>query len=149
MTQHLKIKPGERVLEVGTGSGYQAAVLAELTDEVFSVEIKESLYLEASRKLKDLGYGKVRVRWGDGYFGWQEHAPFDAVILTCAADHVPQALVEQLGDGGRLILPLGDPRSHQTLTMVTKKGGKTKVERLEGVRFVPMTGEAQIKKPKE
>jgi protein-L-isoaspartate(D-aspartate) O-methyltransferase len=149
MTQHLKLKPGERVLEIGTGSGYQAAVLAKLTDNVFSIEIREGLYQKAAKRLKDLGYETVKVKWGDGYFGWEEHAPFDAVILTCAVNHVPPSLIKQLKEGGRLILPLGSPTYHQTLTLVSKVGGKTEVEHLSGVRFVPMTGEAEVQGRKQ
>jgi protein-L-isoaspartate(D-aspartate) O-methyltransferase len=145
MTQVLKIQPGERVLEIGTGSGYQAAVLAELTDQVFTVEIIESLTRQAARRLKELGYGKVRVKYGDGYFGWEEEAPFDAIIVTCAANHIPPPLIKQLKEGGRLIIPLGSTTYFQTLTLLTKKMGKTDIQHLLGVAFVPMTGEAQKK----
>jgi protein-L-isoaspartate(D-aspartate) O-methyltransferase len=145
MTQILQIKRGEKVLEIGTGSGYQAAVLAELTDQVFSIEIREKLTRAASKVLKDLGYGRVRLKTGDGYFGWEEHAPFDAVLVACAANHIPPPLIKQLKEGGRLILPLGSTTYFQTLTLVTKKGGQTDVQHLSGVAFVPMTGEAQKK----
>ncbi len=143
MTQILDIKPGDKVLEIGTGSGYQAAVLAELTDKVFSVEIKEKLAEEAAGRLKNLGYEKVAVKHGDGYFGWEEHAPFDAVIITCAANHIPQPLIKQLDQGGKLLLPLGSTTYFQTLTLVTKKKEDLVVDHLLGVRFVPMTGEAR------
>lgn len=143
MTQILKIKPGEKVLEIGTGSGYQAAVLAELTDQVYSVEIRENLAKLAAQRLKQLGYEKVRVKYGDGYFGWEEFAPFDAIIITCAANHIPPPLIKQLKEGGRLIIPLGSTTYFQTLTLLTKKQGKTDIQHLAGVAFVPMTGEAQ------
>jgi len=145
MTQILRIKPGEKVLEIGTGSGYQAAVLAELTDQVFSIEIREKLTQAASRVLKELGYNQVRLKSGDGYFGWEEFAPFDVIIVTCAANHIPPPLIKQLKEGGRLILPLGSTIYFQTLTLVTKKAGLTDVQHLTGVAFVPMTGEAQKK----
>ncbi|MBM4329647.1 MAG: protein-L-isoaspartate(D-aspartate) O-methyltransferase [Deltaproteobacteria bacterium] len=143
MTQILKVKPGEKVLEIGTGSGYQAAVLAEITDQVYTMEIREGLTKIAAKRLKELGYEKVQVKYGDGYFGWEEHAPFDAVMVTCAANHIPPPLVKQLKEGGRLIIPLGSTTYFQTLTLLTKKNGKTHVQHLLGVSFVPMTGEAQ------
>jgi protein-L-isoaspartate(D-aspartate) O-methyltransferase len=142
MTQILKIQPGERVLEIGTGSGYQAAVLAGFTDQVFSVEIIESLARKAAQRLKDLGYDQVRVKYGDGYFGWEEAAPFDAIIVTCAANHIPPPLIKQLKEGGRLVIPLGSTTYFQTLTLLTKKMGKADIQHLLGVSFVPMTGEA-------
>jgi len=143
MTQHLAIRPGDKVLEVGTGSGYQAAILAELTDKVYSVEIKEDLAREAAALLGRLGYKNVSVKQGDGYSGWPEKAPFDAVIVTCAARRVPPLLFRQLGEGGRLIIPLGGTRYYQTLTLVTKKNGKPEVRQVLDVRFVPMTGDAE------
>ena len=145
MTQILKVKPGENVLEIGTGSGYQAAVLAELTDRVYTVEIREGLTNLAAQRLKKLGYAKVKVKYGDGYFGWEEFAPFDAIIVTCAANHIPPPLIKQLREGGRLIIPLGSTTYFQTLTLLTKKKGKPDVQHLLGVSFVPMTGEAQKK----
>jgi len=146
MTQYLKLKPGDKVLEVGTGSGYQAAVLAHLTDKVYSIEIRENLARKARETLRSLGYDRVQVKWGDGYFGWEEHAPFDAIIVTCAANHIPPSLLEQLADGGRLIIPLGSTLYFQTLTLITKKEGKPDVRHILGVRFVPMVGEAQKKR---
>jgi protein-L-isoaspartate(D-aspartate) O-methyltransferase len=146
MTQSLKLRKGEKVLEVGTGSGYQAAVLSLLVGEVFTVEISENLARRAAETLKRLGYANVRVRCGDGFFGWPEAAPFDAVIVTCAVDHIPPPLLEQLREGGRLILPLGNARTFQTLTLVTKKNGRAVVRKIIDVRFVPMTGEAQKKR---
>ncbi len=143
MSQILQLKAGERVLEIGTGSGYQAAVLAELTDQVYSIEIRENLAKEAARRLKELGYDKVRVKCGDGYLGWEEAAPFDAIIVTAAPNHIPPALIKQLREGGRMVLPLGGTGYYQTLTLVTKKKGQTEVQHLETVSFVPMVGEAQ------
>jgi protein-L-isoaspartate(D-aspartate) O-methyltransferase len=142
MTQILKIQPGERVLEVGAGSGYQAAVLAELTDQVYTIEIIEALAQQAAQCLKQLGYDKVKVKYGDGYFGWEEAAPFDAIIVTCAANHIPPPLIKQLKEGGRLVIPLGSTTYFQTLTLLTKKMGKPDIQHLLGVAFVPMTGEA-------
>lgn len=145
MTQILQIQPGERVLEIGTGSGYQAAVLAELTDQVYTMEIIETLTKQAAKRLNELGYGRVRVKYGDGYFGWEEAAPFDAIIVTCASNHIPPPLIKQLKEGGRLIIPLGSTTYFQTLTLLTKKMGKSDIQHLLGVAFVPMTGEAQKK----
>jgi protein-L-isoaspartate(D-aspartate) O-methyltransferase len=142
MTQILKIQPGERILEIGTGSGYQAAVLAELTDQVYTIEIMEALTQQAAQHLKQLGYDKVKVKYGDGYFGWEEAAPFDAIIVTCAANHIPPPLIKQLKEGGRLIIPLGSTTYFQTLTLLTKIMGKPDIQHLLGVAFVPMTGEA-------
>lgn len=143
MTQYIDLKKDDKVLEVGTGSGYQAAVLAELTDKVYSIEIKEKLAIKASVTLKDLDYNTIQVKHGDGYFGWEEHAPFDAIIVTCAANHIPPPLLNQLKEGGRLIIPLGSTLYYQTLALVTKVNGKPEVKHVLGVRFVPMTGEAQ------
>lgn len=146
MTQYLDLKRGDKVLEVGTGSGYQAAVLAHLTEEVYSIEIRERLARQASERLKSLGYDQVRVKGADGYFGWEEHGPFDAIIVTCAANHLPPPLFEQLKEAGRLIIPLGSTLFFQNLTLVTKVGGKPQVEHVLSVRFVPMTGETQKRK---
>ena len=148
MTQHLKLKKGEKVLEVGTGSGYQAAVLAHLTDRVYSMEIRENLAKKVTKTLEKLNYDQVQVKWADGYFGWKEHAPFDAIIVTCAANHVPPPLLKQLKEGGRLIIPLGSTLYFQNLTLITKIKGKPKVRNISGVRFVPMVGEAQKRKGK-
>ncbi|HSR11626.1 MAG TPA: protein-L-isoaspartate(D-aspartate) O-methyltransferase [Thermodesulfobacteriota bacterium] len=145
MTQVLRIQPGEKVLEVGTGSGYQAAVLAELTDKVYSIEIIESLAKEAAERLKRLGYPNIRVKHGDGYLGWEEEAPFDAIIVTAAAGHIPPALIAQLKEGGRLVMPVGSTRFSQTLTLITKKSGKTGSTDLGAVSFVPLTGEVEKK----
>lgn len=143
MTQCLDLKKNDKVLEIGTGSGYQAAVLACIVDEVYSIEIREVLAEKSSETLRNLDYSNVSVKCGDGYFGWEEYAPFDAVIVTCAANHIPPPLLEQLKEGGRLIIPLGSTLYYQTLTLVTKKDGKPLVEHITSVRFVPMTGEAQ------
>lgn len=148
MTQSLRLRPGEKVLEIGTGSGYQAAVLAHLTEEVFSVEIRKNLAEKASATLQNLGYKNIQVKWGDGYFGWEDHAPFDAIIVTCAVNHVPPPLLEQLKEGGRLIIPLGSTLHFQTLTLITKTKGKPRVKQISGVRFVPMIGEAEKRKGK-
>ncbi len=142
MTQVLQIKPGEKVLEIGTGSGYQAAILAALTDQVYTIEIREALAKQARERLHKLGYKKVQVKYGDGYFGWEEVAPFDAIIVTCAANHIPPPLLKQLKEGGRLVIPLGSTTYFQTLTLVTKKRGMPEVQHLLGVSFVPMIGEA-------
>ncbi len=143
MTQCLKLKPGDRVLEIGTGSGYQASVLAELTPEVYSIEIREGLVERSGALLKELGYHDVKVKHGDGYFGWKEHAPFDAIIVTAAANHIPPPLIQQLRLGGRLIIPLGSTTYWQTLTLIQKKEDGLDVQHLGDVSFVPMIGEVQ------
>jgi protein-L-isoaspartate(D-aspartate) O-methyltransferase len=141
MSEQLELDGSEKVLEVGTGSGYQAAVLAELAREVYTIEIVKPLAERAARDLERLGFGKVRVRAGDGYRGWPEAAPFDAIIVTAAPDHVPQPLVDQLAVGGRLVIPVG--RFYQDLVRLTKDEKGVHRETLLGVRFVPMVGEAQ------
>jgi protein-L-isoaspartate(D-aspartate) O-methyltransferase len=146
MTEALELKPGDRVLEIGTGSGYQAAVLAEIVDQVYSIEIRKKLADSARRTLKKLGYENVEVKYGDGYFGWEEQAPFDAIIITAAANHIPPPLIKQLKEGGTLILPLGSTVYYQMLTLVTKKEGQIVVRQTDSVRFVPMTGEVRKKK---
>jgi len=145
MTEALKLRPADRVLEIGTGSGYQAAVLAEIVKEVYTIEIRKSLQTRASGLLRELGYGNVKTRYGDGYFGWEEYAPFDAIIITASANHIPPPLIKQLKEGGRLIIPLGSTLYYQTLTLVTKQGGELEVRQMGGVAFVPMTGEAMKK----
>ena len=142
MTEKLGLKGGERVLEIGTGSGYQAAVLAKIGAEVRTIEIRERLADSAKKRLADLGYKKVKVRYGDGYFGWEEEGPYDAVIVTAAANHIPPPLIKQLKNGGRLIIPLSSTTYYQTLTLVTKNGKELDVEHITGVAFVPMTGKA-------
>jgi protein-L-isoaspartate(D-aspartate) O-methyltransferase len=143
MTEALKLRPADRVLEIGTGSGYQAAVLAEIVKEVYTIEIRKSLEKRASGLLTELGYKNVKTKYADGYFGWEEYAPFDAIIITASANHIPPPLIKQLKDGGRLIIPLGSTLYYQTLTLVTKKGGELEVRQMGGVAFVPMTGEAR------
>jgi protein-L-isoaspartate(D-aspartate) O-methyltransferase len=146
MTEELRLSPSDRVLEIGAGSGYQAAVLAEIVREVFTVEIRQSLANRAAEGLKKLGLRNVRVKYADGYFGWAEHAPYDAIIITAAVNHIPPPLIKQLKEGGRLILPLGSTVFYQTLTLVTKKqGGDLSVEQKGEVAFVPLTGTAQKK----
>jgi len=141
MTEVLKLRPNFRVLEVGTGSGYQAAVCAEIARKVYTIEILEELANSAKERLKKLGYHNVLVKAGDGYFGWEEKGPFDAIIVTCAAGFVPPPLIEQLKPGGRMILPLGSPYGYQTLMLVTKdEKGKVRSRHLLPVRFVPMLG---------
>ena len=142
MTEKLRPRPGDRILEIGTGSGYQAAVLAELVEKVYTIEIVNALAERAARDLQRLGYRNVSVKAGDGYKGWKEHAPFDGVIVTCAPDHVPEPLVNQLKEGGRMIIPVGRQGRVQQLVVMTKKGGKLRKESVLPVRFVPMTGEA-------
>jgi len=137
MTEHLKLKRGDKVLEIGTGSGYQAAVLAQMGVEVYSVEIVAELARAAEERLKRLGYN-VAVKPADGYFGWEEHAPYDAIIVTAAPDHVPQPLVKQLKDGGRLVVPVGPQGSYQTLWQFTRQGGDLRALSLGDVLFVPL-----------
>ncbi|NLO36639.1 MAG: protein-L-isoaspartate(D-aspartate) O-methyltransferase [Clostridiaceae bacterium] len=142
MTETIAVQASGRVLEIGTGSGYQAAVLAELADAVYSVEIKEELAILAQANLAQAGFGNVRVKHDDGYYGWEEHAPFAAIVVTCAANHISPYLLEQLEDGGRLVIPLGDTATFQTLTCVEKNGDELTVTQITSVSFVPMTGEA-------
>jgi len=143
MTESLELDEDDKVLEIGTGSGYQAAILGEIAASVYTIEIVESLALRAELTLKDLGYTNVHVRVGDGYQGWPGEAPFDAVIVTAAPDHIPQPLIDQLKDGGRLVIPVGDYMQELVLVKKTDKG--IEKERLLPVMFVPMTGEADKK----
>ena len=137
MTEQLNPNPTDRVLEIGTGSGYQAAVLSLLVAEVYTIEIIEPLAQRAKADLERLGYNNVKVLAGDGYQGWQEHAPFDAIIVTCAPDHIPRPLVDQLRDGGRMIIPVGPPDKQQ-LYLLQKHGTKVERQAVLPVRFVPM-----------
>lgn len=139
MTQALAPKADDKILEVGTGSGYQAAVLAELVAEVYTIEIVHELAVSAKDRLKRLAYKNIQVRSGDGYLGWQEAAPFDAIMVTAGADHIPQPLIDQLQSGGKLIMPVGT-RLFQDLQILRKDdSGKVKVEKVLPVRFVPLT----------
>jgi len=140
MTEQLRPKPSDRVLEIGSGSGYQAAILAELVADVYTIEIVEPLAKSAEGTLQRLGYKNVHVRVGDGYKGWLEHAPFDAIIVTCAPEKVPQPLVDQLKDGGRMIIPVGE-RFAQQLYLLEKQNGRLRESAVLPVRFVPMTRE--------
>lgn len=148
MTEALVLDPNSRVLEIGTGSGYQAAVCAEIAQEVYTIEIVDALAQTASEKLKELGYRNVYVKAGDGYHGWPEKGPFDAIIGTAAAERIPPPLLEQLGKGGRMILPCRDAGGLQYLILVTKDAdGRLQSKRVLPVVFVPMTG--QVQKPVE
>jgi protein-L-isoaspartate(D-aspartate) O-methyltransferase len=141
MTENLELKPGQKVLEIGTGSGYQAAVLAELGDvEVFTIEIVPELAEGAGLRLQELGYSGVHVRQGDGYYGWPEHAPFDAIIVTAAPDHLPSPLVDQLAQNGRIVIPIGPPGLYQTLWKFVIESGELRAYNLGDVVFVPFTG---------
>jgi protein-L-isoaspartate(D-aspartate) O-methyltransferase len=146
MTEVLNLTPADRVLEIGTGSGYQAAVLSALAAEVYTIEIKQKLYQSANNILNKLNYKNTNCRHGDGYFGWPEAAPFDAIMITAAVDHIPPPLVSQLKEGGRLVLPLGSPFGYQNLVLVTKQAKDVSVRQIIGVLFVPMTGHAMEKK---
>lgn len=140
MTQAIEPGPDMKVLEIGTGSGYQAAVLAEIVDEVYTIETVEELAESAKRKLDEMGYDNIYFRVGDGYHGWEEHAPFDAIIVTAAPESIPQKLVEQLKEGGKMVIPVGPTSSTQLLQLVEKKkNGKIKTKNLLPVRFVPFT----------
>ncbi len=144
MTQLLELKGDEKVLEIGTGSGYQAAVLAEIVEEVYTIEIYESLSKKSEKLLTDLGYQNIKFKIGDGYHGWEEHAPYDAIIVTCAPDHVPPSLLQQIkDDGGRIVIPVGGIWMVQTLMEIEKIKGKIKSKGIIGVRFVPMIGHSR------
>jgi protein-L-isoaspartate(D-aspartate) O-methyltransferase len=140
MTDLMEVKPGDRVLEIGTGSGYQAALLAELAGTVYTIEIVEPLAREAAERLKRLGYGNVVTKSGDGYQGWREHAPFDAIMVTAAPREVPQPLLDQLKPGGRLIVPVGGQAAGQSLLLIEKQpDGSVTRRTILAVRFVPLT----------
>lgn len=139
MTQVLDPQPGDKVLEIGTGSGYQAAILGEICKEVYSIEIVEQLGVRAGKKLKELGYKNIHTKVGDGYLGWPEHAPFDKIIVTCSPEKIPQPLAEQLAEGGRMVVPVGE-RYQQVFYLLEKKDGKLVEKKLIPTLFVPMTG---------
>jgi len=141
MTELLGLKKGHRALEIGTGSGYQAAVLAEIVDSIWTIEILEPLATSALQRLQSLGYGRVNVRCGDGYAGWPEHAPFDRIIVTAAAEEIPNPLLEQLKDGGKMVIPLGAAFSIQNLVLVEKHDGQLTKQNVAAVRFVPLVRE--------
>ena len=141
MTDLLKPDAHDKILEIGTGSGYQAAVLGELVDEVYTVEIVEPLAKRSAALLDSLGYNNIVCRCGDGYIGWEEHAPYDGIIVTCAPPYIPQPLIEQLADGGRMVIPVGE--FYQELYLIEKEGETLTHIRVIPVRFVPMTGEAE------
>ena len=140
MTEVLELSPADKVLEIGTGSGYQGAILAEICDSVFSIEIFKSLAFKAGALLDSLGYTNIMIRHGDGYLGWSEHAPFDAIIVTCAPEKIPEPLQEQLAENGRMIIPVGK-RSLQYLYLLVKKNGKIRERAILPVQFVPMIDE--------
>jgi protein-L-isoaspartate(D-aspartate) O-methyltransferase len=144
MTQLLDLPPGGKVLEIGTGSGYQAAVLAAITDHVYTIEIIKELGERTEKLFKEIGYDKIKVKKDDGYYGWKEHAPFDGIIVTAAAGHIPPPLIQQLKPGGRIIIPIGGPYEVQYLTLVgITLEGELYIKQLLPVRFVPMTGKVQ------
>ena len=142
MTELLRPQPGDRVFEVGTGSGYQAAILAELVADVYTIEIDAPLAKEAEERLRELQYKNIHVKAGDGYKGWPEHAPFDGIIVTCALDHVPRPLIEQLKEGGRMVIPVGE-RGAQELYLFEKENGELNRQAVLPVVFVPMKREAE------
>ena len=139
MTEAINPDKDDKVLEIGTGSGYQAAVLGEIVKDVYTLEIIEALGLMAKERLKILGYDNIHVKVADGYFGWAEHGPFDAIVVTAAAEEVPQPLIDQLAEGGIMIIPVGPQFSVQNLVLITKRKGQIKKKNLFGVRFVPFT----------
>jgi protein-L-isoaspartate(D-aspartate) O-methyltransferase len=147
MTEILQLVPADRVLEVGTGSGYQAAVLSRLVLDVYTVEVVPSLCESARELLERLGYANVHVHCADGYYGWREHAPYDAIIVTCAPDHIPHVLVDQLGDGGRMVLPVGPAGDEQILWLLERRGQEIKSQRIMSVAFVPLTGSHTRRNP--
>jgi len=141
MTELIEPSQKDKVLEIGTGSGYQAAILAELCKEVYTIEIIPELGLKADKTIKELGYKNVKVKIGDGFFGWKEYSPFNAIIVTCASKEIPEPLIEQLAEGGRMVIPVGD--YFQELILVRKIKGKIKKQKIIPVRFVPMKGEIE------
>jgi len=146
MTELLQLDRDDKVLEIGTGSGYQAAILAEIAKEVYTIEIIEILAKNSAKLLDELGYKNITVKCGDGYQGWSKHAPFDGIIVTCAPPEIPQPLIEQLAEGGRMVIPVGE--FYQELILIEKTEGKIIEKSIIPVRFVPMTGEAMEKTDK-
>jgi protein-L-isoaspartate(D-aspartate) O-methyltransferase len=141
MTDLLELQPGDKVLEIGTGSGYQAAVLAELPQiKVYTIEIVPELAEQAQQRLARLGYTEIHAKQGDGYYGWPEHAPFDAIVVTAAPDHLPQPLIDQLDEHGRLVIPIGPRGSYQSLWQFVQAPGGLEARNMGGVAFVPFTG---------
>ena len=138
MTEIAKPAKWKKVLEIGTGSGYQAAVLAEIVDSVYTIEIIPELAKQATARLAKMGYKNIFTKQGDGYKGWKEHAPYDIIMVTAADDHIPQPLIDQLAENGRLIMPVGPPSSAQQIVLATKKNGKIEKRKLAMVRFVPL-----------
>jgi protein-L-isoaspartate(D-aspartate) O-methyltransferase len=148
MTESLELEPGEKVLEIGTGSGYQAAILAEMGMQVYSIEIVQPLAEGAAERLRQAGYGDIQLRTGDGYYGWPEAAPFDAIIVTAAPDHVPQPLLAQLAVGGILVIPVGPPGGYQELWRLQRlSADQIESTSLGGVRFVPLVREGEVDSP--
>ncbi|WKK67545.1 protein-L-isoaspartate(D-aspartate) O-methyltransferase [Lutimonas zeaxanthinifaciens] len=143
MTEAIRPESNFKVLEIGTGSGYQAAILSRIVDSVYTIEIIDELHLRSNKQLKELGYNNVLTKSADGYYGWEDKGPFDAIVVTAAAEFVPPPLIAQLKEGGRMIIPVGTPFATQQLLMVTKKGGKTKSRNLMFVRFVPFTRKSE------
>ena len=141
MTELLELKDGDKVLEIGTGSGYQSAILGEIVREVYTIEIIEKLAERAKNTLLSQNYDYIKTKAGDGYYGWEEYAPFDAIIVTAAPSHIPPPLIKQLKDGGRMVIPVGMPGAYQTLWQVRKCGEKLEMNNVMGVRFVPFTGD--------
>ncbi len=139
MTQLVDLQAGEKALEIGTGSGYQAAILAHLTDQVYTIEIIPELAERARQVFKRLGYPQIVAKQADGYWGWEEYAPFDAIIVTAAPDHVPQPLVNQLAEGGKMVIPIGPPGGYQSLWLLERRGDEIRRTNWGGVRFVPLT----------
>ena len=142
MTELIAPDEDHRILEIGTGSGYQAAILAAIAKKVYTIEIKPGLYGRTSHLLQQLGYRNIETRQSDGYYGWSDQAPFDSIIITASVDHIPPPLIQQLKEGGKLVLPLGNPFSYQNLVVVTKENGIIRLRQITGVLFVPMTGRA-------
>lgn len=141
MTELLELQPSDKVLEIGTGSGYQAAILAEITNEVYTIEIIPELAARAQETFERLGYEQIMAKQADGYWGWEEYAPFEAIIVTAAPDHVPQPLINQLADGGKMVIPVGPPGGYQSLWLIERQGEEILRTNWGGVRFVPFTRE--------